>query len=95
MISVGGLATIVGLFTLAAAGIGSSIGSDTDGASVAGGVTIFTGLGLIGGGIPLMIYGSNRVMASENAFLAPGVTPLAPHTAVVLGAGSLRLEGNF
>jgi hypothetical protein len=94
MISLGGVSIVIGAFTLMIAGISSSLGGGSDGAEAFGAITLVSGLGLVGGGIPLLIYGSKRVMVVDNA-LAPRAPEVAPHAAVVFGPGSLRFEGSF
>jgi hypothetical protein len=96
MISIGGLSFLIGALTLLVEASFDSIGGGNDRAQAVGATMTLGGLGMVGGGIPLMIYGSKRVMVVDNAFLAPGQVPApAPRGGIVLGPGSLRLEGSF
>lgn len=96
MISIGGLSFLIGGLTLLVEASFDTIGGGSDRAQAIGATMLLGGLGLVGGGIPLMIYGSQRVMVADNALLAPGqVRSPAPRGAIVLGPGSLRLEGSF
>jgi hypothetical protein len=96
MISVGGLSFLIGGLTLLVEASFDTIGGGNDRAQAVGAIMTLGGLGMVGGGIPLMIYGSQRVMAADNALLTPGqVWPPAPRGAIVVGPGSLLLEGSF
>jgi len=92
--SIGGLSVVVGLFTLLIASINDSFsyggGGGDDGETV-GAVMVLGGLGMVGGGIPLLVYGSKRVMVSENALVVPPV----PQGEVVIGPGSFGFRGTF
>ncbi len=91
MISVGGVSVVVGAFTLLIASLANSFGGGGDNGETAGAVLVLGGLGMVGGGIPLLIYGSNRVMVSDNALALPP----APRGEVVIGPGSFGLRGSF
>lgn len=91
MLGVGGLGVAIGGITLAVAGIGESLGGRHDGAQAAGATALLVGVGLIGGGIPLTIWGSKRVMVRDAAF-----GPSTPsHAALRVGPGSFAVEGSF
>lgn len=90
MTSFGGLSLVTGLGLVIAAQATDASNADRDvvrGLDVASTITLISGVGLLGGGIPLMIYGGEKVMARDQAS--------APAGRLVVGGGALRLEGSF
>lgn len=89
MISVGSLSLLSGfafLITVEATDAANSPQEIQRGFQVATAATLLAGLGLLGGGIPLAVWGGQRVMIEDAT---------APGGAIVVGAEGVRVEGSF
>ena len=74
--------------------------SITDGLRISGGITLLSGVALLGGGIPLAVWGGQRVMADDQGGASrPRWAGAPPQTstsgAVTVGPGGARLIGTF
>ena len=81
---------VTGLGLVIAAQASDAGNADRDvvrGLDVASTITLISGVGLVGGGIPLMIYGGQKVMTRDQA--------TAPAGRLVVGGGGVRLEGSY
>lgn len=92
MTSVGGAAVLTGFGLLIAAVATDAAGTSerlTDNLQLSAEITLLSGVGLVGGGIPLMVWGGERVMADRNMGAA------APSVALKVAPGGAAIGGAF
>ncbi len=92
MTSVGGAAVLTGFGLLIAAGATDAAGGNerlSDNLQLSAEITLLSGVGLVGGGIPLMVWGGERVMSDR------GTGAAAPTVALKIAPGGAAIGGSF
>ncbi len=92
MTSVGGAAVLTGFGLLIAAAATDAANSGerlSDNLQLSAEITLLSGVGLVGGGIPLMVWGGERVMADR------GTGAAAPTVALEVTPGGAAIGGSF